>query len=200
MTTQTETRLTGDAGTGAHQGETLLGIARAAIAGRFGLMLEHRDSDAFLAEPGASFVTLKHNGQLRGCIGSLQAHQSLLDDVRHNAEAAAFHDPRFSPLRADEYIQIQIEVSVLSPLTPLGAQDETSAIDQLRPGVDGVVLQCGNHRGTFLPQVWESLPEPKRFLAELKRKAGLAPEFWSDDVRLYRYHVDKWAENQHNDD
>ena len=194
---QTESRLPCDAssGTGAHQGEILLGIARAAIAGRFGLMFEHHDSDAFLAEPGASFVTLKHKGQLRGCIGSLQAHRRLLDDVRHNAEAAAFRDPRFSPLRADEYNQIQIEVSVLSPLTPLSAQDETTAIDQMRPGVDGIVLQCGNHRGTFLPQVWDSLPEPKRFLVELKRKAGLAPEFWSDDVRLYRYHVDKWAEN-----
>ncbi len=197
MIMQTETRMTEDASTDtdAHRGKILLRIARAAIAGRFGLMLEHHDSDAFLAEPGASFVTLKHNGQLRGCIGTLQAHRILLDDVRHNAKAAAFRDPRFSPLRADEYIQIQIEVSVLSSLTPFSAQDETTAIDQLRPGVDGVVLQCGNHRGTFLPQVWDSLPEPKRFLAELKRKAGLAAEFWSDDVRLYRYHVDKWAEN-----
>lgn len=197
MIMQTETRMTEDASTDtdAHRGKILLRIARAAIAGRFGLMLEHYDSDAFLAEPGASFVTLKHNGQLRGCIGTLQAHRILLDDVRHNAKAAAFCDPRFSPLRADEYIQIQIEVSVLSSLTPFSAQDETTAIDQLRPGVDGVVLQCGNHRGTFLPQVWDSLPEPKRFLAELKRKAGLAAEFWSDDVRLYRYHVDKWAEN-----
>ncbi len=176
------------------QGEVLLRIARAAIAGRFGLMLECRASEAFLSEPGASFVTLKLEGRLRGCIGSLQAHRSLLEDVRHNAQAAAFRDPRFSPLRADEYNETTIEVSLLSPLTPFSVQDEADALGQLRPGVDGVILQHGNNRGTFLPQVWESLPEPEQFLTELKRKAGLAADFWSDEVRLFRYYVCKWTE------
>ncbi len=172
----------------------LLRIARAAIASRFGLWFECRDDADFLHEQRASFVTLTMSGHLRGCIGSLQAHRRLLDDVRANAQAAAFRDPRFKPLTASEYTETAIEVSLLSPLSPMEAQDEQDALSQLQPGVDGIVLQCGSNRGTFLPQVWESLPEPERFLGELKRKAGLSPEFWSDDVRLFRYHVDKWTE------
>jgi len=196
MNAQTDFRKAGCSGSGADiaNGEILLKIARAAIASRFGLILECRDNDAFLSEPGASFITLMHNGQLRGCIGSLQAHRTLLEDVRQNAQAAAFRDPRFSPLSAAEYNQTTIEVSLLSPLSPINMQDEADALGQIRPGVDGIVLQCGNNRGTFLPQVWDSLPEPGNFLAELKRKAGLARDFWSDDVQLFRYHVDKWTE------
>ena len=176
------------------QGEVLLRIARAAIAGRFGLMLECRASEAFLSEPGASFVTLKLEGRLRGCIGSLQAHRSLLEDVRHNAQAAAFRDPRFWPLRADEYNETTIEVSLLSPLTPFSVQDEADALGQLRPGVDGVILQHGNNRGTFLPQVWDQLPKPRDFLRHLKRKAGLEKDFWSEDVKVSRYTVEEWGE------
>jgi hypothetical protein len=157
-------------------------------------MLECRDREAFLSEPGASFVTLKRNERLRGCIGSLQAHRSLLEDVRHNAEAAAFRDPRFSPLRSEEYSQITIEVSLLSPITPFSVKSEADALDQLRPGIDGVIIQYGSNRGTFLPQVWESLPEPAQFLTELKRKAGLAADFWSEELRLFRYYVYKWNE------
>lgn len=176
------------------QGDLLLQIARAAIASRFGLWFECRDDADFLYEQRACFVTLTLSGRLRGCIGSLQAHRRLLDDVRANAEAAAFRDPRFKPLSAGEYNETAIEISLLSTLSPMDVQTEEDALAQLQPGIDGIVLQCGNKRGTFLPQVWESLPDPQRFLSELKRKAGLSAEFWSEDVRLFRYHVDKWTE------
>ncbi len=176
------------------QGSLLLQIARASIASRFGLWFDCRADAEFLYEQRACFVTLMLSERLRGCIGSLQAHRPLLDDVKQNAQAAAFRDPRFQPLTADEYTETSIEISVLSPLSPMEVKDEQDALSQLRPRVDGVVLQAGSKRGTFLPQVWESLPDPRRFLAELKRKAGLPTEYWSDDVRLFRYHVDKWAE------
>ncbi|UCH46884.1 MAG: AmmeMemoRadiSam system protein A [Betaproteobacteria bacterium] len=176
------------------QGSLLLQIARASIASRFGLWFDCRDDADFLYEKRACFVTLMLSGRLRGCIGSLQAHRRLLDDVRENAQAAAFRDPRFQPLTANEYTETAIEVSLLSPLSPLEVENEQDAMSQLQPGVDGVVLQSGSKRGTFLPQVWESLPDPRQFLAELKRKAGLSTEYWSDDVRLFRYHVDKWTE------
>jgi len=175
-------------------GIILLRIARAAIASRFGLWFDYRDDAAFLHEQRASFVTLTKSGHLRGCIGSLQPHRRLLDDVRANAQAAAFRDPRFQPLSAAEYNETAVEVSLLSPLSTMQVRDEQDALAQLRPGVDGIVLHCGQHRGTFLPQVWESLPDPRRFLGELKRKAGLSTDFWSDSVRLYRYHVDKFTE------
>jgi len=180
--------------TESEHGTVLLRIARAAIASRFGLWFDCRDDAEFLYEQRASFVTLTMSGRLRGCIGSLQAHRRLLDDVKANAEAAAFRDPRFRPLTATEYTETAIEISLLSPLSPMEVQGEQDALSQLQPGVDGIVLQCGQHRGTFLPQVWESLPDPQRFLGELKRKAGFSSEFWSDDVRLFRYHVDKFTE------
>ena len=178
------------------RGNKLLQIARAAIADNFGINLQFSDSEAFLHEHGASFVTLRDNGTLRGCIGTLQAHRTVLEDVRQNAFAAAFRDPRFKPLRPDEYERITVEVSLLSALSPIQLRSESEAIAQLRPGIDGVVLQCGASRGTFLPQVWDSLPEPARFLNELKRKAGLPADFWSEEIKLYRYHVDKWTEDQ----
>ncbi len=139
-------------------------------------------------------MTLKHNSQLRGCIGSLSVHRSLIDDVRANACAAAFQDPRFEPLRFDDLNSVQIEVSLLSALQPMRPRDEADALAQLRPGIDGIVLEYGGKRGTFLPQVWENLPDRRSFLTQLKRKAGLAPDFWDDGVRLSRYTVAKWAE------
>ncbi|HZP93019.1 MAG TPA: AmmeMemoRadiSam system protein A [Burkholderiales bacterium] len=176
------------------KGQVLLGIARAAIARRFGLWLEADEQADFLHSPAASFVTLKQEGRLRGCIGSLEPRRTLLEDVRANAQAAAFQDPRFTPLAPAELNRIDIEVSVLSALSPVRFRDERDAISELRAGEDGVVLAWRDKRGTFLPQVWESLPEPAAFLSELKRKAGLAAEFWAEDVRLYRYTVDKWSE------
>ena len=177
-------------------GEVLPSLARAAIASRFGLFFDSHSESDFLYEHGACFVTLMQSGRLRGCIGSLQAYRPLFDDVRENALAAAFRDPRFKPLSASDYNQICIEVSLLSPLTEMTVENEEDALARFQPGVDGIVLHCGDRRGTFLPQVWESLPDPRRFLQELKRKAGLSPDFWSDEIRLFRYHVDKWSEDQ----
>lgn len=178
------------------RGEVLLPIARATIARRFGLWLDIEEDVDFLNEPGACFVTLTQSGRLRGCIGSLEARRLLVDDVKANALAAAFQDPRFAPLSSSEFNMTQIEVSVLSTLARIEIRDEVHATAQLKPGVDGVVLECAGHRGTFLPQVWHSLREPRVFLTELKRKAGLPADFWSDEVRLYRYHVEKWSERQ----
>ncbi|MEO8158406.1 MAG: AmmeMemoRadiSam system protein B [Betaproteobacteria bacterium] len=175
-------------------GETLIALARAAICSQFGLHFSVNGDASFLQQPGATFVTLKRAGQLRGCIGSLNAHRSLIDDVEANARAAAFRDPRFSLLRFEELSAIRIEVSLLCPPQPLAFRDEADAFSQLRPGIDGIVLEYVGHRGTFLPQVWETLPEPSSFLAALKRKAGLAADFWHADLRLSRYTVAKWAE------
>ena len=175
-------------------GKLLITLARAAISSQFGLPFSVRDEAPFLQRPGATFVTLRHNGQLRGCIGSLGLHRRVIDDVRANARAAAFQDPRFKPLRFEELSSIQIEVSLLSALQPMTFLDQGDALTQLRPGIDGIVLEYRGNPATFLPQVWENLPEPRAFLAELRRKAGLAPDFWDDGLRLSRYTVAKWAE------
>ncbi|MGM0412763.1 MAG: AmmeMemoRadiSam system protein A [Pseudomonadota bacterium] len=141
-----------------------------------------------LTEPGAAFVTLQHDGDLRGCIGSLEAYRPLGEDVIANARAAAFRDPRFPPLQPAELPGLHVEVSVLTAPEPLPFNDETDLLDQLQPGVDGLILEAGaRHRGTFLPAVWESLPEPQRFLAELRRKAGLPADYPLTETRLWRY-------------
>ncbi len=176
------------------KGATLLQLARAEIAGRLGEEAPRPADKAWLREPGATFVTLTHAGELRGCIGTLEAHRALGIDVRENAVAAAFRDPRFMPLSRTEYPGVCVEVSLLSPTQPIEVPDEISALATLRPHVDGVVLEYGQHRGTFLPQVWEQLPEPAEFLAHLKRKAGLPMDFWAEGVRLARYTVSKWKE------
>jgi AmmeMemoRadiSam system protein A len=144
---------------------------------------------------GASFVTLTQEGKLRGCIGSLHAYRSLLDDVKANAVAAALHDPRFAPLALDELDYTQIEISLLSALQVMKISGENDAIAQLRPGIDGVVLEFGNYRSTFLPQVWEQLPGAAEFLAHLKRKAGLPARFWAVELQLSRYTVRKFKES-----
>lgn len=177
------------------RGPTLLALARTAIAHSLGLKAATDEMPHWLQEPGASFVTLTQNGQLRGCIGSLSAHRSLGEDVRANAVAAALRDPRFPALTVAELERTRVEVSVLSPMQPLAFNSEAEAIAQLRPHIDGVVLEYGGHRGTFLPQVWEQLPAPKEFMAQLKRKAGLSADFWADGVRLQRYTVEKWKED-----
>jgi hypothetical protein len=177
-------------------GEVLLRIARVAIARRLVIAASADDSATWLDEPGATFVTLKQEGALRGCIGSLEPHRALRDDVRENAVAAAFRDPRFVPLAREEFDMLSIEVSLLSPAEPLACCDEASAIRELVPGRDGVILELGARRATFLPQVWESLPDPRRFLAELKLKAGLPAGYWSDALRVSRYGVEKWSESE----
>lgn len=175
-------------------GSVLLPIARAAISNAVGQPRVAAAGAAWLREPGATFVTLKQGGALRGCIGTLQPHRPLLQDVKSNAVAAALHDSRFAPLSAPELAGLRVEVSLLSAPSPLAAASEDDLLSQLRPGVDGVTLHWGAHRSTFLPQVWEQLPEPREFLSHLKRKAGLPAAFWHEQLRMERYTVRKWAE------
>ena len=170
-------------------GRVLLPLARAAIAAQLGLTHASSDGLPWLKSSGASFITLMLSGKLRGCIGTLRAHRALVEDVRANAVAAAFRDPRFPPLGAGEFSGVALEVSVLSALAPMSFTDEREALEQLRPGIDGVVFEYGHHTGTFLPQVWEDFKEPPEFLAHLKYKAGLPPDFWDVAVRLSRYTV-----------
>jgi MEMO1 family protein len=179
------------------RGRTLLAIARATIGRQLGLALTAREDADFLAAPGATFVTLHLDGQLRGCIGSLAPHRSLLDDVRRNARSAAFLDPRFTPLSLREFERVSVEVSELGPTTPIAFRDEAELLAQLRPGIDGLVLEIDGHRGTFLPQVWESLPAPADFLAALKRKAGLDSDHPIMGAHVARYTVDQWQEDDH---
>lgn len=181
------------------RGQTLLAIARASISTALGQPLQAAEGAHWLQEWGASFVTLTQHGQLRGCIGSLQARRSLLADVKSTAVSAALHDPRFLPLKASELTQTEIEVSVLSPMQALQFENEQHALAQLQPGVDGIALEYAHHRGTFLPQVWEQLPDRRDFLTQLKRKAGLPPGFWSEELKLYRYSVAKYKESQPRD-
>ena len=171
--------------------EALLEVARSAID--HGLAHDRDlevDATAFvraLQEPRATFVTLKRCGQLRGCVGSLEARRPLIADVAGNAYAAAFRDPRFGPLARQESLDLHISVSVLSPPEPLTCIAEADLLRQLRPGIDGLILELGPSRGTFLPSVWESLPEPRTFLQQLKLKAGLPSDYWSDQVHVWRY-------------
>lgn len=178
----------------AAKGETLLKLARSGIAAQLGRPESPAAQPGWLDEPGASFVTLTRQGELRGCIGTLEAHRPLGIDVRENAVAAAFRDPRFAPLNGAEFDAIRVEVSLLSPREPIHAASEVEALAALRPGVDGVVFEYAHYRSTFLPQVWEQLPGPAEFLAQLRRKAGLAMDFWAEQVRLSRYTVSKWKE------
>jgi uncharacterized protein len=187
-----------DAALTREHGPLLLSVARSAISNKLGQAMALPEPAGGTADvlqaPGASFVTLNQQGQLRGCIGSLQAHRPLLADIQANAIAAALHDPRFSPLTLLELDITTVEVSVLSVMQPLSFTSEADALAQLRPGVDGLVFEFGRYRSTFLPQVWEQLPKARQFMAHLKHKAGLAPDFWAAEVRLQRYTVRKFKE------
>jgi AmmeMemoRadiSam system protein B/AmmeMemoRadiSam system protein A len=178
----------------ADPGPALLVRARNAIAARLGLPTQPEPVHALLARPGATFVTLTQNGALRGCIGSLQAHRPLDQDVRANAVSASISDPRFPPLKAEELARTRVEVSLLTAPQPMTFADEADALRQLRPNIDGVIFIAGQKRSTFLPQVWEQIPDPRQFMAHLKQKAGLPADFWSPEVQLQRYEVKKWKE------
>ena len=182
----------------AELGELMLRAARLAIEARFGLPggaggLSLPEHPAW-RKTAATFVTLTRGGRLRGCIGSLMAHRTLLDDLLHNAAAAAFGDPRFSPLGAAELADTRVEVSLLSAPQALPPLSEPEVLSRLRPGVDGVILSDGPHRATYLPQVWAQLPDPAEFLANLKEKAGLPRGHWGPQTRLQTYTVEKWKE------
>lgn len=140
-----------------------------------------------LRELGACFVTLKHLGQLRGCIGSLEAYRPLVEDVADNAYAAAFRDPRFMPLTTAEFADLEIHLSILSPAEPMSFSDEQDLLAQIQPDIDGLVLEDRGHRGTFLPSVWESLQEKQDFWRHLKTKAGLPQDYWSNTLQVSRY-------------
>ena len=145
-------------------------------------------------QPGASFVTLHRQGVLRGCIGSLEAHRPLLLDVAQNAYAAAFRDPRFEPLQPQELDDLDIDISILSTPVAMSFDNQQELLDQIRPGVDGLILEDGARRGTFLPSVWSSLPEKTDFLAQLKLKAGLPADYWSDKLKVWRYTTECFGE------
>ncbi len=178
--------------------QTLLAVARSSIqhglrqGAPLAVVLDHYP--ASLRVKRATFVTLHRDHQLRGCIGTLEAIRPLVEDVAHNAYAAAFADPRFPPVSETELDSLQLEISVLSPSQPMNFDSEEDLIRQLRPGIDGLILEEKGHRGTFLPSVWESLPDPKRFLQHLKLKAGLSPDYWSDTVRVERYTTESFSE------
>jgi AmmeMemoRadiSam system protein A len=177
------------------KGKILLPIARAAIAHALHRPFTADESADWLLEHGACFVTLTRHGALRGCIGSLQAHRTLLADVKGNAVSAAFHDPRFLPLTTKEFADTRIEISLLTAPMAMEFNNEADALSQLKPGLDGVIFEFSSYRSTFLPQVWEQLPDPHVFMAHLKRKAGLSADFWDDQIRLSRYSVSKFEES-----
>jgi AmmeMemoRadiSam system protein A len=181
--------------TAADTGAVLLAVARAVLVEELlGSAPRTDESHAWLHEQGATFVTLTTRGRLNGCIGTVEPRRTLLADVRGNAYGAAFRDRRFPRLTAGELDHTVIEVSVLSDATPMPVTSEADALARLRPHVDGVVLECGRRRATFLPRVWEHLPEPADFLSRLRLKAGLPALYWSDDVRLSRYTVTEHRE------
>lgn len=181
-------------------GSTLLRLARGAIAADLGVDLGD-DSPAergapWLAQERACFVTLTRHGDLAGCIGTITPYRSLVEDVCGNASAAAFRDRRFPPLDRVDLPAVVIEVSVLSALRPIPFGDEADALAALRPGVDGVVLEYGGRRATFLPQVWDKVTGPADFLGHLKVKLGVPPAFWSEEMHISRYVVDLFSEEE----
>jgi hypothetical protein len=175
-------------------GRELVEIARGAIANGLGLssVPVKRHHLPWLLQPGASFVTLMKDGELRGCIGSLQATRPLGQDVASNARAAAFDDPRFPKLTRDEWARCAVEVSLLSAPKPIRFADEADLLAQIRAGEDGLILECEGKRATFLPQVWEDLPDKRQFLAALLRKAELPADTRLAHCRLWRYRVAKF--------
>ncbi|MFA5921052.1 MAG: AmmeMemoRadiSam system protein A [Methylococcaceae bacterium] len=200
-----------------HQ-QRLLDLAKSSIqqglqTGR-PLKVNLADFPAELTEHRATFVTLQINHQLRGCIGMLEAIRPLAEDIAENAFLAAFRDPRFPPLADDEFGKLEIHLSILTPAEPVSFTSEQDLISQLQPGIDGLILEepeiydvankreqlppridglileKRRRRGTFLPSVWEQLPEPEQFLRHLKQKAGLAPDYWSENIKIYRYRTE----------
>jgi AmmeMemoRadiSam system protein A len=140
-----------------------------------------------LREVRATFVTLHHDGALRGCVGTLEATRPLIADVAYHAYAAAFSDPRFQPVSWHEVEDLSLHISILTPWERLHFDSEESLLVQLRPYVDGLILEYGTRRATFLPSVWESLSDPEEFLRQLKLKAGIAADRLSGSVCAYRY-------------
>lgn len=176
---------------------TLLQIAGEAICSaaseRRQLLIDATVYPAPLQRIAACFVTLTIQDKLRGCIGTLEAREPLVSSVAHNAYAAAVDDYRFNPLQIDELPCLHYHISVLSPATALPVSSEADLLDKLRPDIDGLILRWGAHQATFLPSVWDQLADPCDFLRQLKLKAGLAADFWSDDLEFYHYTTNGFA-------
>lgn len=180
------------------QQKELLRLARQTIArgcqGGLPPEVNSHDQPAAFLQQGACFVTLHKHGDLRGCIGSIEARRPLLDDVINNAFASAFRDHRFAPVQEHELADLHIEISILTPQQLMPVKTEEELLTSLKPGVDGLVLDSLRYRATFLPQVWEQLPEPKTFLAHLKQKAGMPANSWPEDMKCYKYQCIKFEE------
>lgn len=176
-------------------GQVLLSLARQTLVAELTGGTLSIPAAPWLQRSGACFVTLHRDGELRGCIGTIEAQRPLVEDVQANARAAAFADPRFPPLEASELEGLTIEVSLLSELEPLAFESEADLVGKVRPGVDGLLLEHGFHRGTFLPAVWRSLPSAALFVRKLKSKAGLPETFWSSEIVVRRYTTHSWSES-----
>ncbi len=177
----------------------LLRLARqsleAAVNQQAAPRLDRYELTTKLKEPGASFVTLTIQGMLRGCVGALEPYQSLAEDVCEHAVAAGLQDFRFPPVRPEEMVQIEIEISHLTKPQPLQYTTPETLVEKLRPGIDGVVLRDGMRRATFLPQVWEKLPDPVEFLEHLCAKMGADPGLWKRrKLEVLVYQVEEFHE------
>jgi AmmeMemoRadiSam system protein A len=179
------------------QGKTLLTLARQTIAKEIGQPSSLEDEQNIKKELKAqpfqeqrgTFVTLNRHGQLRGCIGSIAPVESIASGIRRNAANAAFEDHRFSPLKKEEFSDVEIEVSILTDPQPLNYSDADDLLKKLRPGIDGVILRSGPAGATFLPQVWDQLPKTEDFLGRLCLKAGMAADSWRTmhpEIRTYQ--------------
>jgi uncharacterized protein len=173
------------------QRRELLALARRSIASALPRgtyqPFQNRVGVAGLMEPGSAFVTLRIGAALRGCCGSIDMTRPLAEDVWRVAWASAFTDPRFPALTERECERIDLHISVLTPPEPLIVADEADLLTQLTPRVDGLILELDGSRATFLPAVWEQLPDAKQFVRQLKLKAGWAGDFWSPEIRVQRY-------------
>ncbi|MDX1583814.1 MAG: AmmeMemoRadiSam system protein A [Thermoanaerobaculia bacterium] len=176
------------------RGTELIRLARGAVEQELGTAEIVHPGHEWLGETGATFVTLEKEGDLRGCIGTIEAFRSLYDDVTDNARAAAFRDPRFRPVKIDEWPSITIEISLLTPPARFPVSSQQELIEKLQPGIHGLVLKEGYRQATFLPSVWEQLPDPRDFVTHLKRKAGIPLDHWSDKMEVSVYTVEKFSE------
>lgn len=191
------------------QGQLLVKLARQTLMERLGKPVPQSQVDSLntaLKDPcfqivSGTFVTLKIDGQLRGCIGNLASNESLVSGVCRNAINAAFHDPRFAPLSAAELDLVEIEISILTEPKPMEYHDSADLLKKLRPNVDGVTISAGHTSATFLPQVWEQLPKPQEFLSHLCMKAGLSADAWKNrKLEVSTYQVQYFEEHRSHQD
>ncbi|MBW2609656.1 MAG: AmmeMemoRadiSam system protein A [Deltaproteobacteria bacterium] len=180
------------------EGEYLLSVARKTIEGK--LFNKKYQDESYLSpkfsEQRGTFVTLTIDKNLRGCIGHIIPQETLIEGIRVNAINAAFRDPRFRPLTKEEWEKVKIEVSILTEPKPLSYSDADDLLNKLRPGIDGVIIKKGIYHATFLPQVWEQLPDKKEFLIHLCVKAGLDGYTWKkDEIEVYTYQAQAFEEH-----